>query len=221
MKTQYLVSELPRDASVPALPKNGAKLADFVPKGWYLLDSVELDFNADGKTDYVGVLAHSGMKDAEPPYDDKTLTRILFAVKSDGNKGYALDFQDDRLIRTAIEGGAFGDPYEPLTCKDNTFTTNAYGGSAWKWSDAYTYRYIKGIWYMVRSEETSAWMGFPMSEEIKDYEARAGTKSANSQELADDVMEDKIPIPDGYETTEDFEVGPPLTLQEFSKRHDR
>lgn len=43
-------------AEIPQLPDTGAGPEDFVPGGWELLDCVELDFNEDGISDYVGVL---------------------------------------------------------------------------------------------------------------------------------------------------------------------
>jgi len=38
--------------SLPALPETGKTLEEFIPEGWYLLDSLRLDFNGDGKSDY-------------------------------------------------------------------------------------------------------------------------------------------------------------------------
>ena len=51
--SRYTASLLP-----PSLPQTGAKLDDFIPEGWTLLDSVALDFNRDGYTDYVLSLIH-------------------------------------------------------------------------------------------------------------------------------------------------------------------
>lgn len=41
---------------VPQLPETASELTGFVPEGWEILDSVELDFNEDGIPDYIGVL---------------------------------------------------------------------------------------------------------------------------------------------------------------------
>ena len=73
---------------VPQLPGAGEGLRDFVPDGWVLLDSVELDYNEDGVTDHVGVLETG-----------EGLPRILFAVASDGTDGYRLAL---RAVLTAI-----------------------------------------------------------------------------------------------------------------------
>ena len=129
---------------IPQLPGTGGQLADFVPDGWELLDSVELDFNEDGVPDYVGVLETDSIDMGEYRYQD--YPRILFAIASDGTDRYRLDFQDINLIRTRNEGGVFGDPYCPLTAEGVSFTTHTYGGSAWRWSEDYTYPYRESIW---------------------------------------------------------------------------
>ncbi len=98
-------------AEVPKLAASGERLLDFVPEGWELLDSGELDFNQDGITDYVGVLEKSN------PGLEEWWPRILFAVASNGEGRYELDFQDCNLIRTSDEGGINGDPYGPLSAE--------------------------------------------------------------------------------------------------------
>lgn len=134
------------------LPQRGVSLSDFVPEGWVLLDSVELDFNEDGITDYVGVLEVLRDKDWDweesgPSFDFYNL-RILFAVASDGPGQYRLDFQDENLIPTRAEGGSYGDPYLPPTAEGTSFTTHEYGGSAWRNSIDCTYTYRDGGWYL-------------------------------------------------------------------------
>ena len=130
---------------IPQLPGTGRKLEDFVPEGWEILDKVELDFNEDKIPDYVGVL-QAVLTDADGHLAFQDYPRILFAIASDGEGEYRLDFQDINLIRTRSEGGVFGDPYVPLTAEGTSFETHAYGGSAWRWSEDNTYTYRKGTW---------------------------------------------------------------------------
>lgn len=137
---------------IPQLPETARELAGFVPEGWEIMDSVELDFNEDGVTDYVGVLEAVSTDEEDTWYPGEP--RILFAAASEGTKGYRLDFQDINLIRTRTEGGVFGDPYMPLTAEGTSFTTHAYGGSAWRWSEDYTYTCQKGVWLLTSSETT-------------------------------------------------------------------
>lgn len=138
--------------SIPTLPAAGQKLSDFVPEGWELMDSVELDFNEDGIADYVGVLE---VPNDEENWMDSMAFRILFAIVSEGPEQYRLDFQNESLIHTWNEGGPFGDPYERLTAEGNSFTVSAYGGSSWKWSEMYTFTYRDGTWYLTWSGEYS------------------------------------------------------------------
>ncbi len=167
---------------VPTLPDTGGGLMDFVPEGWELWDSAELDFNEDRIPDYVGVL------DIVLPYSgagtDINLTppRILFAIASEGPGQYRLDFQDINLVRTRDEGGVFGDPYLPLTAEKNSFTLYAYGGSAWKWSEKNTYTFQNGIWRKTMSESTYGYGEFVTSYEKNDWEIGIGIR----KERADD-----------------------------------
>lgn len=50
---------------VPRLPDTGRRLEDFVPDGWEILDKVELDFNQDGISDYIGGSSGSERRSAD------------------------------------------------------------------------------------------------------------------------------------------------------------
>ena len=41
---------------IPILPSIADDIASFVPDGWLMLGSVELDYNEDGLTDYIGIV---------------------------------------------------------------------------------------------------------------------------------------------------------------------
>ncbi|MCM1102226.1 MAG: hypothetical protein NC079_10535 [Clostridium sp.] len=138
---------------VPKLPQTGETLSDFVPEGWTLMDSVELDFNRDTITDHVGVLNVIWREDVDY-YAYRSCPRILFAIESREDGSYLLSFQDENLIRNINEGGIHGDPYWPLTAEGASFTTHSFGGSAWKWTEDYTYEYKDGTWYLTKSEDT-------------------------------------------------------------------
>ena len=199
---------------VPALPATGRTLPDFVAEGWELIDSVELDYNEDGVTDYVGVQEASDGEWAG--------LRILFGVVSEGAGQYRLDFQDENLIRTREEGGVFGDPYEPLTAKGTSFTTHAYGGSAWKWSEAYTYTYRDGTWYLIRSEDSYGYGPYITDYVINDWDSGVYTRTMRSSEFNDmekhwgdyEGMED-----DGeYDLAYEMKLDEPITLFQAGKR---
>ncbi len=140
----------------PELPATGMQLADFVVEGWEIMDSVELDFNEDGIVDYVGVQEVPLDKERDEWWNELSL-RILFAIASDGEGQYRLDFQDANLIRARTEGGMMGDPYDGIEGSGTSFTTYASGGSSDKWSESRTYTYRAGTWYLTASEDSSGY----------------------------------------------------------------
>lgn len=201
---------------VYTLPATGRELSDFVAEGWELMDSVELDYNGDGITDYVGVQETSP---DEGYYVD--CFRILFAIVSEGPGQYRLDFQDENLIRTRTEGGAFGDPYEPLTAEGVSFTTHAFGGSAWKWSEAHTYTYRDGTWYLSGFEYSDD--GPYITVEIKeDWERGIRTRRMRSDDF-DDMKQHwgtyEFDPDDGvFDLEYEMELDEPPTLYQAGKR---
>lgn len=211
-------------ASVVKLPSVGRELADFVPEGWELMDSVTLDFNEDGVLDYVGVLESH----ADPDLEEESCElppgpRVLFAAASDGADRYRLDFTEENLIRTAAEGGPFGDPYEPLTAQGRSFTTHSYGGSSWKWSEAYTYTYKNSKWYLTASEETSSFGGYTTDSSINDYVTGIGIRHKRSSDAGEiernisDINWDHL----SYDLTYEVKLDPPIQLHEAGMRRFR
>lgn len=211
--------DTPRE--VPQLPGTGSSLEDFVPEGWELLDSVTLDFNKDGTTDYVGVLEKI-LNDMEEDWGEYcSEPRILFAIASDRADGYRLDFQDINLIRTRGEGGVYGDPYLPLTAEGASFTTHAYGGSAWRWSEDYTYTYREGIWHLTLSEDIYGYGAYITSYSRDDWESGVGIRKEISSEF-DDMEEywesGDYGEPKEYDVEYEISLDEFLTLEQASKR---
>ena len=204
----------------PQLPAKASNLAAFAPEGWALLDSVELDFNQDGIPDYVGVLEAAGIE-GEEGWTYQDAPRILFAAAGDGAEGYRLDFQDINLIRTRAEGGVFGDPYEPLTAEGTSFTTHAYGGSAWRWSEDYTYTCRGGAWYLTASETTYGYGSYITSYSRDDWDSGKGIRKERSSEFSD--MEENWESMEGWDSEKydleyELPLDEPLTLEQAGKR---
>ncbi len=190
---------------VPQLPGTGERLRDFVPEGWVLLDSVELDYNEDGVTDHVGVLETG-----------EGLPRILFAVASDGTDGYRLDFQNINLIPTSVEGGAYGDPYQPLTAEGTSFTTCSYGGSAWRWTDRYTYTYRGGEWWLTALEETYGYLDYTTSYREDDWNSGVSVRKERSVGEWEKFNENTDQRE--YDVTYEMKLDEPLTLEQAGWR---
>ena len=204
----------------PQLPVKASNLTAFLPEGWALLDSVELDFNQDGISDYVGVLEAAGIE-GEEDWTYQDVPRILFAAAGDGAEGYRLDFQDINLIRTRAEGGVFGDPYEPLTAEGASFTTHAYGGSAWRWSEDYTYTYRGGAWYLTASETIYGYGSYITSYSRDDWDSGKGIRKERSSEFSD--MEANWESGEGWDSEKydleyELPLDEPLTLAQAGKR---
>lgn len=201
---------------IPQLPGTGRKLEDFVPEGWEILDKVELDFNEDKIPDYVGVL-QAVLTDADGYLAFQDYPRILFAIASDGEGEYRLDFQDINLIRTRSEGGVFGDPYMPLTAEGTSFETHAYGGSAWRWSEDNTYTYRKGTWWLTSSQDTYGYYEYTTSYSKNDWESGVGIRKKRSSEFSD-MEEHWESEEDEYDVIYEVSLDDALTLEQAGKR---
>ncbi len=207
---------------VPVLPATGQTLSDFVAEGWKLIDSVELDYNEDGVTDYVGV--QEALNGELSGRGGLSGLRILFGVVSEGAGQYRLDFQDENLIPTLEEGGPFGDPFEPLTAEGTSFTVSALGGSAWKWFWTYTFTYRDGDWYLAEAGEDDWFMGpcCTFNSVTDDWETGVRTRCIQSDDRGD--LERRMEEQEGedgeiqYDLVYDMRLDEPPTLLQAGRR---
>ncbi|MCM1267618.1 MAG: hypothetical protein NC302_06905 [Bacteroidales bacterium] len=205
--------------AAPTLPETGKQLADFVPEGWELWDSVELDFNEDGITDYVGVLQE------DPPEDEifQGCPRILFAIAGDGAEGYRLDFQNADVIRARDEGGLYGDPYMPLAADGVTFTTHACAASIRRWWEHFTYTYKSGTWWLTSSEEGYGYKQYVTDYSSNDWESGVGIRKKRDSNYDDmEKNRERMEIDNWDSIAYDLEYEVPLddmqTLEQAGKR---
>jgi len=207
---------------IPQLRKTGKQLDDFIPEGWCLLDSVSLDFNKDGRGDYVGILEHASvhrpLEWPNLPSEEIAYTRILFAVKGTVD-GYQLDFQDENLVRRQMQGGPFGDPYSGLEANGSAFTSSAYGGSSWKWNDEHTFQYKDGAWYLIKRLQ-QGFRGPQIGEQLDDYAIGTGTHWSIDDDIIMEWYKESRREPDllyKHKVEEIVKLGPPPTLEAFSR----
>lgn len=151
---------------LPDLPDSIKNIKEIAREGWSALDFLENDFNKDGLQDIVGVLDH-------PVIDEKMYPRILFVYFNNGNE-YNLNLMNPYLIRNRDEGGIYGDPYQELTASKNTFTTNTYGGSAWRWSENHTFEFKNGQWFLLSVEHGYGYGPFETSYEYDNFKSGIG-----------------------------------------------
>lgn len=227
-KSQSETEEKPDDTpiEVPQLPRTGEKLEDFVPKGWELLDSVELDFNEDGIFDYVGVLQDASMENIIDFMQQEDYQWILFAIAGDGTKGYCLDFQDSKLIN---------DYGVTLTAEKTAFTVHGTYGTMLGWSldhpndsrgtDDDTYTYRDGDWWHTLSERTYGFGDYITDYSRDDWESGVGIRKSRSSAFEDIEKNYKF---GEYENRESIEydvvyevaLDEPLTLEQISKQRE-
>lgn len=199
----------------PELPATGMQLADFVAEGWEIRDSVELDFNEDGIVDYVGVQEVPLDKERDEWWNELSL-RVLFAIASDGEGQYRLDFQDANLIRARTEGGMMGDPYDGLEGSGTSFTTYAEGGSSDKWTESRTYTYRDGTWYLTASEDA---YGYELN--VDDYRKDdwdSGIRICKTRGRTSGGPWETVHDPGVYELEYEMRLDEPLTLYQASRR---
>ncbi len=112
-------------------------LSSFTPEGYLLKDSLKCDLNLDGIIDYLLVLKDKNEEVAEI---GETL-RPIYILEGIKEGGYRLAEKNDSIVLSKNDGGAFGDPYAGLVAKKNYFSIEHYGGSNWRWSRIYTFKY--------------------------------------------------------------------------------
>lgn len=212
---------------VPQLPETGRRLADFVPEGWEIYDSVELDFNEDGLTDYVGVLQETDTDAGDYCFHPEDFPRILFAIAGDGTAGYRLDFQDNHLIRD--RGGH-------LTAEGASFTTHTESGSSLRWSvyqandtrteKEDTYTWSEGSWRRTMLERYYGYGDYITDYVKDDWENGVSIRKKRSHELEDVEKNYKF---EEYENRESIEYdvayelpldAEPLTLEQIEKQRE-
>lgn len=217
LKNAPLANEPLANDHIPSLPSEGETIEAFIPSGWTLLDSVEVDFNNDGFMDMIGVLEIDSSDITEDELYD--FPRLLFAIINRGDKRYELSFQDSNLIRTQFEGGIFGDPYSEMDVSDNNFSTHAFGGSSWKWSEDNTYSYRNGEWYLIKAIETYGQGPYLTNYREDDYDLGVGKRSYNSQN--DEIMMQRGMSWDAYDLEFDIILEAPPKLKDFSAKDMR
>jgi hypothetical protein len=121
------------------------KFALFIPKQSSIIDTCNEDYNKDGKIDVVLVTEIKNK-----PSENRTV--IILENTGATFKQVA---KGKNTIMCAECGGVFGDPFADINLKGNVLTVNHYGGSAWKWSNTYTFRFQKNEWQLIGIAEFS------------------------------------------------------------------
>ena len=113
-------------------------IQSFIPAGYSILDSASGDMNNDKIKDLILILKNNN-ESIENNYDE--LIRPLLILHGTKNNKYTLFAKNDSVVLCSRCGGAFGDPYEGMTIKNNYFSIEHYGGSNWRWTKIITFKY--------------------------------------------------------------------------------
>lgn len=134
----------------PVLRQHGKALNSFLPRGWHLLKSAIGDLNGDKLTDVAAVFESNidaeGNKDDSMGRENPRILCILFRQKAGG---YWLSAQGNDVIKTADEGGAFGDPFDKIAIKQGVLILHFYGGSNWRFDFTTKFRFQRNKWYLI------------------------------------------------------------------------
>ncbi len=117
---------------------------NFLPKYYTVLDTANSDFNNDGLIDVV-IVAHYNNKTKDVLEEKNRAIIILQKTKA----GFIQKVKTLNGMLCKSCGGLFGDPYQGISLKKNILTLNNYGGSSWRWSITYIFRYQKKDWQLI------------------------------------------------------------------------
>ncbi len=134
---QTIPNETVEKRTQPLRKADTKSIASMLPKGYTILDSTFGKLK-DGKEIAVYVL--------DPMNGEEN--RTLFIAEKKGTK-YSKMSSNKELILCKECGGIFGDPYNGITLKGNVLSIFNYGGSAWRWSEKYIFRYQKNDWQLI------------------------------------------------------------------------
>lgn len=146
-----------------------AEVAPFVEPGTKAIALERADLNGDGKQDFILVLEKENP--ARDQYDLPANQRPLLILARGADGKLTLAKRNERVVLCSQCGGVFGDPFEGIEARRNTFTVDLYGGSAWRWKYAYKFNYsrVDKTWELVRVEEITYHTSNPDKMKTKIY----------------------------------------------------
>lgn len=118
---------------------------EFISAGHTVVDTATSDFNNDGLRDIAIVTTNKN-----DPDENRSL--VILAKTNSGYKSYATN---RAAVLCFTCGGAFGDPFAGITFKKNILTINHYGGSAWRWTSDFTFRFQNNHWELIGISQDS------------------------------------------------------------------
>lgn len=184
---------------LPQLPDSGGSIADFIPDGWAPLDTAIGDLNNDRRDDVVLVLqcldTIPGDTTGIDPYMLPSPPRKLAVLLATEN-GFRIALDNDRFILRASEGGWL-DPFEGVEVKDGLLVIHFYGGSAWRNSNTYTFRFDQGAFALIVAEAVEYHVydgiGVSYSLDFLTHRVTVTTGNKTENEAGNETHEEDLP----------------------------
>ncbi len=138
------------------------EIKKFVLKGYEVLDYITGDLNQDKRSDAILILKIAG-EDTIQTENYKDPKRPMLLLVRQENGSLKQEARNDVIVMCRECGGIYGDPYESMSADSNSFSIHFYGGSAWRWSYRYTFRYDvqKKNWFIYEESDDVYWNGDP------------------------------------------------------------
>ena len=130
-----------------------ADVAPFVESGTKAIALEKSDLNGDGREDFILVLEKE--KPAKDADDFPVGQRPLLILLRGADGKLTMAKRNEKIVMCSQCGGVFGEPFEGVIAKTNTFSVEHYGGSSdrWKFSYKFNYSRIDQTWQLVRVDE--------------------------------------------------------------------
>ena len=124
-------------------PEKG--IDDNIPEGYELKELLAGKPKEDSRKFIVLVLSPIGEED----YDSiAQINRKLIVLEQSRSYTQVIATSDEVVLCKSC-GGIFGDPYNGIELKANILKVSNYGGSAWRWSENYTFRFQDYEWQLI------------------------------------------------------------------------
>lgn len=139
--TASRAQDAPASFDRESIPATGAKVGDFVPKGWKIEGQIKGDVNADGVSDVLIKLIEDKPKKEDELVDR---SRVLVVVVADGKGGWRNAAVADKLLQCTSCGGAFygvADAPANVSIEKGVIVVNQDRGSRWVTETTYRFRY--------------------------------------------------------------------------------
>lgn len=114
-----------------------------------VMDTAIADFNKDGLNDLVIV--------SENIVDEEQNRSLI--ILSNSASGFVVSAKSKAAILCKTCGGVFGDPYAGISVNKNVLNIYHYGGSNWKWTNNFTFRFQNNQWELIGISNDSFFSG--------------------------------------------------------------